>query len=404
MQSIQALRERRNAVAKEVKALLDDNKDKQWEASHQTDYDTKMSEIDNLDKEIKNIQGYLDTIAADNIDNKQIENFADKNKDKTVRALHEKWLRGGDNAISAEEWQVIRNTMSTGAGSEGGYTVQKEIAQSVSEALKAYGGMRSVATVISTENGVELSYPTSDGTSEEGEQIGENQTATDQDVAFGTLPLNTYKYSSKVIPVPIELLQDSNINMETFINTRLVNRIGRITNKKFTVGTGTSEPKGIVTAAVSGKVGATGKTVTVDVDDLIDLEHSVDYAYRESGNVGFMMHDKTFAIIKKLKDSTGRPIFIPGYDGLAGPVAQTIMGYTVTINNSMAQMAANAKSILFGDFTHYIVRDAMAMTMYRFNDSAYAKLGQVGFMMFSRHGGTFTDVGGAVKYYQNSAT
>ncbi|NOR71389.1 MAG: phage major capsid protein, partial [Methylomarinum sp.] len=103
-------------------------------------------------------------------------------------------------------------------------------------------------------------------------------------------------------------------------------------------------------------------------------------------------------------DSNGRPIFIPGFAGLGGPVAPTILGYAVTINNDMAEMAANAKSILFGDFSHYIVRDVMDMTMYRFTDSAYAKLGQVGFMMLSRHGGTFTDVGGAVKYYQNSAT
>ena len=35
---------------------------------------------------------------------------------------------------------------------------------------------------------------------------------------------------------------------------------------------------------------------------------------------------------------------------------------------------------------------------------SYVKLGQIGFLMWSRHGGNFTDVGGAVKYYANSAT
>jgi HK97 family phage major capsid protein len=67
-------------------------------------------------------------------------------------------------------------------------------------------------------------------------------------------------------------------------------------------------------------------------------------------------------------------------------------------------MAANAKSIAFGDFSKYVIRDVMAMTYYRFDDSAYAKKGQVGFLAFLRSGGNFMDVGGAVKLFQNPAS
>jgi hypothetical protein len=42
--------------------------------------------------------------------------------------------------------------------------------------------------------------------------------------------------------------------------------------------------------------------------------------------------------------------------------------------------------------------------MLRFTDSAYAKLGQVGFLQFVRSGGNLLDVGGCIKYYANSAT
>jgi HK97 family phage major capsid protein len=65
-------------------------------------------------------------------------------------------------------------------------------------------------------------------------------------------------------------------------------------------------------------------------------------------------------------------------------------------------MAANAKSIAFGDFSYYTVRDVMAASLFRFTDSAYTKLGQVGFLQWSRHGGNLLDVA-AVKLYQNSA-
>jgi HK97 family phage major capsid protein len=132
--------------------------------------------------------------------------------------------------------------------------------------------------------------------------------------------------------------------------------------------------------------------------------HSVDPAYRALGNCGFMMHDSSLKIIRKLKDSQGRPVFLPGYDGLGKSMPDTLLGYPVVINQDIAVMAANAKSILFGDFSFYKIRDAMDMQMFRFDDSAYIKLGQIGFLAWMRSGGNFVDVGGAVKYYQNSAT
>jgi HK97 family phage major capsid protein len=70
----------------------------------------------------------------------------------------------------------------------------------------------------------------------------------------------------------------------------------------------------------------------------------------------------------------------------------------------MPVMAANAKSVLFGDFSKYMVRDVMDFTLFRMTDSKYTENGQVGFLAFCRSGANLIDVGGAVKYYQNSAT
>jgi len=293
--------------------------------------------------------------------------------------------------------------MSTGTGSEGGYSVQSDVAQTIIDALKAFGGMREAATVIQTEMGNALSFPTSDGTSETGELIAENTTATAADPTFGTVSLNAYKFSSKIVAVPFELLQDSQVDIEGFVSNRLVERIGRITNSYFTTGTGTSQPRGIVTGAGAGKTGTTGQTTTVSFDDLVDLVHAVDPAYRLSGNCRFMMNDASLKVIRKLKDDQGRPIFLPGYDGLGGPMADSVLGYGVTINQNVATMAANAKSILFGDMAKYYIRDVMQASLFRFTDSAYAKLGQVGFLMWARSGGNLLDAN-AVKYYQNSAT
>lgn len=407
MQSIQDLRERRASLAKNLHKLLEDNPGNKWNNELQGQYDQAMAEIENIDAEVKRINAVLERI-QDQAETDQVRNVVERraHDDKRPEHLNAFWklMKNGEKLVTPEEWSALRNTMSVGTPSQGGYTVPTEVATSVADALKVFGGMRSVAEVFRTDTGGDINFPTSDGTSETGEIIGENTTANGSDPAFGVVTLKTYKFSSKVIAVPFELLQDSSIDMEAFIQKRAVTRLGRITNTKFSVGTGTGEPLGVVPAAASGKVGTTGQTATVTYDDLIDLVHSVDPAYRALGNCKFMMNDASLKVIRKLKDTAGRPIFLPGYDGLAGPMPDTLLGYPIVINQDIATMAANAKSILFGDFSFYKIRDVMAMQMFRFDDSAYVKLGQVGFLAWMRSGGTYVDVGGAVKYYQNSAT
>jgi HK97 family phage major capsid protein len=407
MKQLTELRAKRSTIAQDLKSMLDTSaaEGKRWEPSNQEQYDAKMAEIDAIDGQINNIQNYLDKFSLENNENKLIESV--QSSHSPHKHLYAKWLKGGDQALNAQEWQTINNTLSVGTGSQGGFSVQSEVAKTLIDSLKAYGGMRSVATIIATEMGNPLSFPTSDGTAEVGEIIAENVTATAADPTFGTVALTPYKFSSKIVAVPFELLQDSQIDIEAFVNSRLVTRLGRITNQMFTTGTGTAQPTGVVTGATSGKVGTTGQTLTVIFDDLVDLLHSVDPAYRMNdasrGDVGFMMADSSLKVVRKLKDTAGRPVFIPGYDGLGVAMPDSILGYPVTINQDVAVMAANAKSIVFGDFSKYIIRDVMSATMFRFTDSAYAKLGQVGFLMWMRSGGNLTDTA-AVKYYQNSAT
>lgn len=406
MQSIQDLRERRTALAMNIRAMLDDHPGDKWTASLQDKYDQGMAEIEAIGAEAKRIQSVLDML-ADRAMTDDVRSLVDRkthgDKSEAVK-LYSKWLRGGDRALNADEWTAIRNTMSTTTSSQGGYTVPTEVAQQVADALKQYGGVRAVADIITTSGSNPINFPTSDGTSETGELIAENTTATGADPSLGVVTLTTYKFSSKIVAVPFELLQDAAVDMEAFIRNRLATRLGRVQNTYFTTGTGSSQPNGVVTAAASGKVGTTGQTTTVIVDDLIDLVHAVDPAYRELGNCRFMMNDSSLKVIRKLKDTAGRPIFLPGYDGLAGAMADSLLGYPIQINQDIATMAANAKSILFGDFSFYKIREEMGVTLFRFDDSAYIKLGQIGFLAWVRAGGNLADVGGCLKYYANSAT
>ena len=391
--SIQSLREERTAKAREYRNILDNNS-----GPLSDEVKTKLDELEagitGIEDRITREQRVLD-LEAEKV---AVEAVAERTKAPT-KDLFSKWLRNGDRGMTSDDWQAIRNTMSTTTPAEGGYTVATEVATYVMEAMKAFGGMRQVATILRTDQGNPMTWPTSDGTTEVGEILAENASATDLDVSFNTKNLPVYKYSSKVVTVPIELLQDSNVDIEAFVRARIAQRLGRITNTHFTTGDGSSKPTGIIAAASVGKTGASGQTTTVTYADLVDLEHSVDPAYRV--NCKWMFHDTTLKALKKLLDTQNRPLWLPG---ISVKEPDTILGYTYQINQDVATMAASAKSIAFGDLSKYVIRDVMAMTYYRFDDSAYAKKGQVGFLAFLRSGGNFMDVGGAVKLYQNAAS
>ncbi|MDP9891236.1 HK97 family phage major capsid protein [Variovorax boronicumulans] len=407
--SIQALRERLSALNKEGKKLLADKGDQTWSKEDQTKFDVLMDDAERTQRQVEAHQRMLDNEAENNF--KDVEKKKGP-RDEKVEGF-EIFLRKKDREMSAEDAQKVRNAMSTTTGSEGGYTVQPIVAKTLIESLKSYGTMRRAAETIQTENGVDMSWPTTDGTAEEGEIVAQNASANDQDIAFGTRALNVYKFSSKVITVPIELLQDSGIDIVGLVNRRMRSRIGRIQNRLFTVGTGTGEPTGLVTAATVGKIGATGQVTTVTYDDFVDLVDSLDVAYLEpepgddgAADVrpGWMFSQAIRKVARKMKDTAGRPIWTPSYDaGISGMGSDELLGYPVGINNYMPAPAANAKSIAFGSMRNYKVRDAMEVTFYRFDDSAYAKKGQVGFLAFCRSGGNLLDLGG-VKTYQHSAT
>lgn len=404
MSDITALREKIADLAKTANHMLAEKGSQTWTKEEQAAFDNIADQIEATQAQIKSIERMRNLDAEKFFENASQE-ASKKPAGDTIDAVTAValYLRHGNN-VSAEQAIAIRNAMSTTTPAEGGYTVPSEIAAMVVDSLKAFGGMREVAQVITTAGGNALNWPTSDGTSEVGEIVAENAAATGADITFGTVAVNPYKYSSKKIALPVELIQDSAIDVVQFVVNRLATRLGRITNQHYTTGSGTSQPFGVMARADTGKTGTTGQTLTVTYDDLIDLIHSVNSAYRSRG-ARFMLRDTTVAAIRKLKDTLGRPIWNPGdNESISGGTPSTICGYAYTVNDDVAAMAANAKSIAFGDFSQFVIRDVAGSTsLRRFDDSAFALNGQVGFCGWMRTGSNLLDTA-AVKVYANSAT
>lgn len=316
------------------------------------------------------------------------------------------WLCGGAEALAPEQRQLMQSKfvapetrqLGVGTGAAGGFLVPAGFYEQIVASMRAYGGIRnSRATVLATTTGNPLPIPTLDETGNTGMLIAENTQATELHPIYGQRTLGAFAYTSRVIRVSFQLLQDAAFNMEQHLADIMGTRLGRITNNHLTVGTGTGQPQGVQVGATSGVVAATGNTTTITYGNIVALEHSVDPAYRRGAE--WMFHDTTLRTIKTMVDGQGRPLWIPG---LAVREPDTILGYRYIINQDMPAMAANARSVLFGDFSRYFVRDVLDVQVLRLTER-FADFLQVGFLAFSRHDGALVDPA-AVRFYQNSAT
>lgn len=397
MVTIQNLREKIATLATAANHLLAEKGDQVWSPEDQAKFDGLQNDILAAKQQIQNLEKMRE-LEADQFFNSEPAKPNEPGVSITALMAVALYLRNGAK-VTPEQAVAIQNAMSTTTASEGGYTVPSEIAAMVIEKLKAFGGMRECATVLTTAGGNSLNFPTSDGTGEVGEILAENAVATGGDVTFGTVALPTYMYSSKQIALPLQLIQDSAIDVIAMVVARLAMRIARIQNTHFTVGAGSTLPDGVISRAGVGKTGTTGQTLTVTYDDLIDLKHAVNRAHRVGAK--YMMNDLSVATVSKIKDTTGRPIWTPA---ITAGAPDMLNGYPVVINDDVAVMAANAKSIAFGDFSYYTIRDVQNSTsLLRFDDSAFALKGQVGFCGWTRSGGNLLETA-AVKVYVNSAT
>jgi len=256
--------------------------------------------------------------------------------------------------------------------------------------------MREVASVMTTAQGGQLNFPTNNDTANKGRWLAEKGTATNTDTVFGTAALNAWTASSDYIPVSAQLIQDSAYDIEGYIVSILGERLGRLTNAGYTVGTGSSQPTGVAKTSTVGKAAAAVAATTFS--ELLDLKHSVDRAYRVNGS--WMFNDTTLVALKKVAIvSANQSLWQPG---VVGGEPATIDGDPYTVNNDVVDMAAGAHAIMYGDFKKYQIRDTAGINIRRSEHVAFLE-NEITFLGELRTDGRLLDTS-AVKHMRMSNT
>lgn len=299
-------------------------------------------------------------------------------------------------------------TTGSGGSAAGGYAVPEEISKAIITQLTNVSPMRQVASVVTASSPdfkilVDV-LGTGTAWAGEGGARSESNTPTLGEVAptFGTL--YAYPKASE------ESLNDIFFDVAGWLTNSVAVAMAAAEGVAFTSGNGTNKPTGLMVATKSANddatlafgshqfvvSGAAADFASSNPSDvLITLIHKLKAGYR--ANAQFMMNKGVLASVRKFKDSTGNYLWSPG---LAAGMPSTLNGYPVVENEDMADVAAAAFPIAFGDFrAGYTIVDLVGL---RVTVDEVTSPGQVKWIFRKRVGGKVTD-NQAVKVLKISA-
>lgn len=141
-----------------------------------------------------------------------------------------------------------------------------------------------------------------------------------------------------------KLLDDSEIQIESWLADRLVDSFVRAENAAFINGDGEDKPVGLLNykGDIENIEVAADK---LNVDALLQLISMLDEGFLP--NATFLMNRTTLATVQKIKDQLSRPIWQPS---LSDSLKQTIFGIPIVCSSNMPNIGDNTHAIALGDF------------------------------------------------------
>lgn len=307
-------------------------------------------------------------------------------------AFRKYMAKGVDQGLSAIEQKSLAN--STNSGADGGYAVPKVIDSMMEALVVNISPIRQLANVVQTSTGdfhklVNLKGAGSAVAAETGARAA-SATPTLADITIQAYDIFANPQATQ------QMLDDVFFNAEAWLADELAEEFGRQEGALFISGTGTGQPKGLLTPTMAATADSSRAFGTVEYvptgvsgafpasnpsDILLTLASKVKARYRQ--NSKWVLNKATLFAIAAFKDSGGRYIFNP----IAAPnVPATLLGYEVVEAEDTPTIAAASYSVMFGDFKRaYTVVDRIGTRVIRdpFSNKPY-----IGFYTTKRVGGS----------------
>lgn len=270
----------------------------------------------------------------------------------------------------------VRNALSEGVDSEGGYLVPDEFERTLVQSLADQNIMRTLAKVIQTTSGDrKIPVVSTHGTAT---WLDEGKPYNESDEAFTQISLSAFKLGT-FLKISEELLNDAAFNVEQYLASEFARRIGAAEEEAFLVGDGKGKPTGIFNPTGGAETGVTtSKPTDISADELIDLHYSLRSPYR--ARAVWLMNDATVKTVRKLKDGNGQYLWQPA---LTAGTPDMILGRPVYTSVFVPELKAGARTVAFGDLGFYWIADRQGRSFKRLNE-LFATTGQIGFLASQR--------------------
>lgn len=307
------------------------------------------------------IKTFNDTLAAAHADRKQPFTPLDAAGFDAYKSAFNSFLRRNERMLTQEEVK----TLSVGSDPDGGYFVTPDTGGRIVKKVYETSPVRQNANVmtISTDALEGIEDLGEAGAGYAGETAQGSDTTTPQ---VGKWRIQPYWIDTEPKATQ-QLLDDSSVDIEAWLGGKVSNKFGRFENSEFINGAANKIrgfAMGYTQAADSGS-GVTWGTLgfkatgvssnfaaSNPVDNLIDLMGLLKNDYLS--NAKWFTRRSVITLIRKFKDSTGQPIWMPTF---GQGFAETIFQYPVVRMEDMPALANGSYSLAFGDLeqTYQIV-------------------------------------------------
>ncbi|MBT3922031.1 MAG: phage major capsid protein [Nitrospina sp.] len=323
-------------------------------------------QVDRVAKEIQNltevkarlerVETKLERPALDQHLNVKADQITLERKEAVVN-----YLRKGEGFLTPQEIKLL----ATDSDPDGGYWMTSEISNQAIQKVFETSPMRNIATVetISTDA---LEIPEDLNEADSGwtsERSTRTETNTPQ-IGVRRIPVHELYAMPKATQT---LLDDSRIDVESWLSMKIADKMARIENSAFLNGDGVGKPRGILTytsgTSNPGQVQQVNSqnASALTADGLRALFYTLKGPYIP--NARWLMSRSAIEEVSKLKDSAGSYIWQPGFQE---GEPQTLLGHPIERMEDMPQVAANSLSIAFGDFKQaYTIVDRMGLRVLR---------------------------------------
>jgi HK97 family phage major capsid protein/HK97 family phage prohead protease len=265
------------------------------------------------------------------------------------------YLRKGIELASDNERKAL--TVSTAAN--GGYLAPQEFGNELIKLLREMSPLRAYADIVNI-SAQSIVYPRR-LTSTAAAWVSEIANRTESGMTFEQVTLTPAELATYV-DVSNQLIADNAYNLETELLADIAESFSKAEGLAFVKGTGTGQPKGLLTATgiTEVKTGvAAAFPASNPADVLIGMYHKIPTTHAR--NAVWMMNRNTLSVVRQWKDTTGRYLVSDPVNG----GASTIFGRDVVEMPDMDDIAAGLYPIIFGDPKGYRIADRLDIDFLR---------------------------------------